>query len=151
MTTVVRLTRLALFSLDPRYTPLNSSYHPTSLQHHSTSYNLPLTFQPTPYPTSPITIAIMPRAPSKTNRTPNKRAQPYPSSSPVSDDSEIKPSDVGDDTKPQTKSTGKKGRGTAWSGEDLQQLFDFALNRNGRDWGEAVPGRTANQARQTWG
>lgn len=42
------------------------------------------------------------------------------------------------------------GKGTAWTGEELIQLFRFAMDRDGRDWGVAVQGRTANQARQTW-
>jgi len=29
-------------------------------------------------------------------------------------------------------------------------LFDFAMNRDGRGWEQAVPGRTSNQSQQTW-
>jgi hypothetical protein len=89
-----------------------------------------------------INTPTMPRATSKTDTTPTKRAAPYPASSPNSDDQS--------DTKSQIETPNKKGKGMTWSGEELKQLLHFALNRNGRGWGEAVRGRTANQANQTW-
>ena len=40
--------------------------------------------------------------------------------------------------------------GKAWSGEELKQLFHFALSRGERRWDEAVPGRTSSQSKQLW-
>jgi len=80
----------------------------------------------------------MPRTPKKPSRESSPPQKPYPS---TPDKTESKPSMRGNIN---------GGKGTAWTGEELLNLFQFVLDRNGRDWGLAVEGRTANQARQTW-
>lgn len=76
---------------------------------------------------------IMPRTPKKSSA----RNGPY--ASPASSSSE--------DHKPKIRTPTK---GTAWTAHELKTLLHFALDRNGRSWGEAVPGRTTSQASQTW-
>jgi hypothetical protein len=49
-----------------------------------------------------------------------------------------------------TAGTAGRSKGNAWTGDELKALFHFALKRDGRSWDEAVVGRTANQALQTW-
>ena len=53
------------------------------------------------------------------------------------------------ETKPKS-SPKSRAAGKAWTGDEKVQLFRFALERNGRGWDEAVMGRTASQASQTW-
>jgi len=55
----------------------------------------------------------------------------------------------GPQTKPKS-SPKSRAAGKAWTGDEKVQLFHFALERNGRGWDEAVMGRTASQASQTW-
>jgi hypothetical protein len=80
----------------------------------------------------------MPRTPKKPSGESSSLHKPYPS---TPDKTESKASMRGNIN---------GGKGTAWTGEELIELFRFAMDRNGRDWGVAVQGRTANQARQTW-
>ncbi|RSH80629.1 uncharacterized protein EHS24_009213 [Apiotrichum porosum] len=38
----------------------------------------------------------------------------------------------------------------AWTGEELNVLFQHVIHHGKTDWEHAVPGRTANQSRQQW-
>ena len=78
----------------------------------------------------------MPRTPKKPRADSTTPTKPYPTSSP--------------DDKTDIKTTINNAKATAWTGEELVILFRFAMDRNGRDWGQAVEGRNASQARQTW-
>jgi hypothetical protein len=53
------------------------------------------------------------------------------------------------DIKASTSTGGSGGKASPWTGEELVVLFRFAMDRNGREWSEAVEGRNASQARQT--
>ena len=86
----------------------------------------------------------MPRTPIKA--TVKVESQPYPSSSPTSKTSNSK--DDGSAKKVKADRTGEKA--SAWTAEEQKQLLHFALNRNGRGWEEAVPGKTGNQAGTLW-
>jgi len=86
----------------------------------------------------------MPRTPTKA--TVKVEFQPYPSSSPTSKNSDSR--DGGSTKKVKADRTGEKA--SAWTAEVQKQLLHFALNRNGRWWEEAVPGKTGNQAGTLW-
>lgn len=89
-------------------------------------------------------ISKMPRTPTKS--TVKVESQPYPSFSPPSNDSDSK-----DDGSLKKGKVDKKGsKGSAWTGEEQLQLFQFAMNRNGRSWGDAVPGKSGVQACSLW-
>jgi hypothetical protein len=86
----------------------------------------------------------MPRTPTKP--TVKVEARPYPSSSPPSNDSDSR-----DDGSAKKKKLDRKGsKGSVWTGEEQLQLFHFAMNRNGRSWGDAVPGKSGVQACSLW-
>jgi len=88
----------------------------------------------------------MPKTPTKSTAVKRESTQPYPSSPPVSGGS-----DTQDEVNDQKLKASRKGtKGSAWTGEEQKQLLHFALNRNGRGWGEAVPGKTATQASSIW-
>lgn len=80
-----------------------------------------------------IDTAVMPQTPSK---APPQRSGAYSTSA-----------QSGDQAKP---GGGGKTKGNTWTADELKLLFHFAVNRNGRGWGESVPGRTSSQASQAW-
>ena len=85
---------------------------------------------------------------SKMPRTPTKPTPKVesPSSSPPSNDSDSKE----DGSAKKTKVDRKGSKGSVWTGEEQLQLFHFAINRNGRSWGDAVPGKSGVQACSLW-
>jgi len=94
---------------------------------------------------SNFAISKMPRTPPKP--TAKVEFRPYPSSSPPSNDSSSKDTGSSGNSKMKVDRKGPKG---VWTAEEQKQLLHFAINRNGRGWGEAVPGKTANQASCLW-
>ena len=51
---------------------------------------------------------------------------------------------------PTTTSGTPKNNSRAWTADEMLQLYTHVVTRGRTEWEAAVPGRTANQARQKW-
>jgi hypothetical protein len=115
---------------------------------HSSTHHLALQTRNTDQTIQLGTTTTMPKTPTKPAAVKRESTLPYPSSSSPSpnDDSDSK-----DEVSPKNvKGEGTGSSKSVWTAAEQKQLFQFAINRKGRGWGEAVPGKTAAQARCLW-
>ena len=119
-------------------------------------HNMPAAISPRPRPHGTTKPYVKPEPPSPSTPPAQLSSAGPPSRASTND---VKPNVIPKSAGSAKTGNSKPGRkprmksaesGRPWTGEEKIQLLHFALERNGRGFGEAVPGRTASQASQTW-